>query len=87
MINVSEQMLTFFQFIYLSEQLISLLAVDVKKNLSVFKICSQLLCFCLCFAEGRPNTYTFTKALAENVVAENKVHVPTIIVRPSIGKI
>ncbi|CAH0714670.1 unnamed protein product, partial [Brenthis ino] len=34
--------------------------------------------------KGRPNTYTFTKALAENVVAENRGNVPTIIVRPSI---
>ncbi|XP_023955148.1 putative fatty acyl-CoA reductase CG5065 [Bicyclus anynana] len=34
--------------------------------------------------KGRPNTYTFTKALAENLVADNHGDVPAIIVRPSI---
>ncbi|CAB3238737.1 unnamed protein product [Arctia plantaginis] len=33
---------------------------------------------------GRPNTYTFTKALSEHLVAENLVHMPTVIIRPSI---
>ncbi|KAJ8730551.1 hypothetical protein PYW08_001964 [Mythimna loreyi] len=33
---------------------------------------------------GRPNTYTFTKALTEHLVAENQAYLPTIIVRPSI---
>ncbi|KAF9807279.1 hypothetical protein SFRURICE_001711 [Spodoptera frugiperda] len=33
---------------------------------------------------GRPNTYTFTKALTEHLVAENQAYMPTIIVRPSI---
>nr|AFD04728.1 fatty acid reductase [Helicoverpa armigera] len=33
---------------------------------------------------GRPNTYTFTKALTEHLVAENQAYVPTIIVRPSV---
>ena len=32
----------------------------------------------------RPNTYTFTKALAEQLLLEEKEHVPTSIVRPSI---
>jgi len=32
----------------------------------------------------RPNTYTFTKALAEQLLLEEKEHVPTAIVRPSI---
>ncbi|XP_013176641.1 PREDICTED: fatty acyl-CoA reductase 1-like isoform X1 [Papilio xuthus] len=31
-----------------------------------------------------PNTYVFTKALAENYVAENHGNIPTIIIRPSI---
>ncbi|XP_014369376.2 putative fatty acyl-CoA reductase CG5065 [Papilio machaon] len=31
-----------------------------------------------------PNTYVFTKALAENFVAENHLNIPTIIIRPSI---
>jgi fatty acyl-CoA reductase len=34
--------------------------------------------------EGRPNTYTFTKALAEQEVAENEGKYPIAIVRPSI---
>ncbi|CAH2108616.1 unnamed protein product [Euphydryas editha] len=34
--------------------------------------------------EGRPNTYSLTKALAEHVVAKSHVSVPSIIVRPSI---
>ncbi|XP_068632623.1 putative fatty acyl-CoA reductase CG5065 [Battus philenor] len=32
----------------------------------------------------KPNTYTFTKALAENVVNEEHGDVPTVIIRPSI---
>lgn len=34
--------------------------------------------------EGRPNTYTYTKALAENLVEEYSAQVPVAIVRPSI---
>ncbi|RWS03756.1 fatty acyl-CoA reductase CG5065-like protein [Dinothrombium tinctorium] len=34
--------------------------------------------------EGRPNTYTFTKALAEHYINENKGQLPVAIVRPSI---
>ena len=34
--------------------------------------------------EGRPNAYTFSKAIAENLVAENYSHLPVAIVRPSI---
>ncbi|KAF5281654.1 hypothetical protein FQR65_LT14584 [Abscondita terminalis] len=33
---------------------------------------------------NRPNTYTFTKALAENWLKENKGDLPLVIVRPSI---
>lgn len=37
--------------------------------------------------EKKPNTYTFTKALAEEMV-HNEFHtLPSAIVRPSIGKI
>ena len=32
----------------------------------------------------RPNTYTFTKALAEQLLLEEREHLPTAIVRPSI---
>lgn len=33
---------------------------------------------------NRPNTYTFTKALAESWLKENKGDLPVAIVRPSI---
>ncbi|XP_045768140.1 putative fatty acyl-CoA reductase CG5065 [Maniola jurtina] len=33
---------------------------------------------------GKPNTYAFTKALAENLVADNHGHIPAVIIRPSI---
>lgn len=34
-----------------------------------------------------PNTYTFTKRLAETVVAEYGNELPIVIVRPSIGTV
>ena len=34
--------------------------------------------------DGRPNTYTFTKALAEHYVSEKRAHLPVAIARPSI---
>ncbi|VVC88107.1 unnamed protein product [Leptidea sinapis] len=34
--------------------------------------------------DGRPNTYTFTKALAENYVVDNHGDMPTVIIRPSV---
>jgi fatty acyl-CoA reductase len=34
--------------------------------------------------EGRPNTYTFTKALAERYIRDNRGNMPVAIVRPSI---
>ncbi|CAH2227001.1 jg24025 [Pararge aegeria aegeria] len=33
---------------------------------------------------GRPNTYIFTKALAENLIADNHGNIPAVIIRPSI---
>lgn len=36
-------------------------------------------------SDGKPNTYTFTKALAETMVAEHRGNIPTVIIRPSIG--
>jgi hypothetical protein len=40
----------------------------------------------LCRMLGKwPNTYTFTKAIAEHVVADTRSTIPTIIFRPSIG--
>ncbi|CAK1600640.1 unnamed protein product [Parnassius mnemosyne] len=33
---------------------------------------------------GRPNTYTFTKALTENLIAETHHNVPAVIIRPSM---
>lgn len=35
---------------------------------------------------GRPNTYSFTKALAESLLAEEAADLPVAIVRPSIGR-
>lgn len=34
----------------------------------------------------RPNTYTFTKALTEQMLLEEAGNLPVAIVRPSIGK-
>lgn len=36
---------------------------------------------------GRPNTYTFTKALAEHMLLKEAGNLPVAIVRPSIGKL
>lgn len=33
---------------------------------------------------GRPNSYTFTKALSEDLVIKKRGNIPTAIVRPSI---
>lgn len=38
------------------------------------------------FAGDRPNTYTFTKALAEDMLIKESGNLPVAIVRPSIGK-
>lgn len=35
----------------------------------------------------RPNTYTFTKALAEDMLIKESGNLPVAIVRPSIGEI
>jgi nucleoside-diphosphate-sugar epimerase len=35
---------------------------------------------------GYPNTYAYTKALSEGLVAEQMDKLPAIILRPSIGK-
>ena len=35
---------------------------------------------------GKPNIYTLTKAMAENVIIKAHENVPVVIVRPSIGK-
>lgn len=34
----------------------------------------------------RPNTYTFTKALAEHMLQKEAGNLPVAVVRPSIGK-
>jgi hypothetical protein len=36
---------------------------------------------------GHPNTYTFTKNLAEAIILKEAANIPTAIVRPSIGKL
>lgn len=43
--------------------------------------------FLICRLIGsRPNTYTFTKALAETMLLKESGNLPVAIVRPSIGK-
>lgn len=37
------------------------------------------------FSGKKPNTYTFSKALAEDLVMKQCQDLPTAIVRPSIG--
>lgn len=37
-------------------------------------------------SEGRPSTYTLTKALAEQVVDSYRNSLPVCIIRPSIGE-
>lgn len=37
--------------------------------------------------KGWPNTYTFTKALAEKMLLQQGDGLPIVIVRPSIGKL
>ena len=34
--------------------------------------------------EGRPNTYTYSKSLGEQVILEEAADLPTAIIRPSI---
>lgn len=38
------------------------------------------------FTENKPNTYTYTKSLAEELVQQEHGKIPTAIVRPSIGE-
>lgn len=38
-------------------------------------------------ANGWPNTYTWTKSVAEYLVADFKVHFPIVITRPVLGKV
>lgn len=48
-----------------------------------------LSCYASCSLSllgGHPNTYSFTKQLAENVLLGEHGDVPVAIVRPSIGK-
>lgn len=54
--------------------------IEVSKWMDepTLKQCSELL------MEGRPNTYTFTKAVAEHYVNENRENLPVAIARPSI---
>jgi nucleoside-diphosphate-sugar epimerase len=37
--------------------------------------------------DRRPNTYTFTKSLAESVVVDYSKDLPCVILRPSIGTV
>lgn len=51
-------------------------------------ICYEIQFYSLeyCFAGDRPNTYTFTKALAEDMLIKECGNLPVAIVRPSIGE-
>lgn len=51
---------------------------------SKFKSAKKLEAECEELFEGRPNTYTFTKALAEHYIDENRGALPVAIARPSI---
>jgi len=51
--------------------------LDSKSDEEIEKITEKLL-------DGRPNTYTFTKALAEEVVVEEAGDLPVCVVRPSM---
>lgn len=44
------------------------------------------MCICFRILGAFPNTYVYTKSLAENVVKDLGVNLPTAIVRPSIGE-
>lgn len=45
------------------------------------------ICLFFRIIKGWPNTYTFTKALAEKMLLQQGDGLPIVIVRPSIGKV
>lgn len=55
-------------------------ACDEKTDESILKIEKEML-------KVFPNTYIFSKNLAEKVVDDFKYKIPVAIIRPSIGKI
>jgi nucleoside-diphosphate-sugar epimerase len=61
-----------------------------KRSVSYYKA-KQLLTLALCAIYSligeHPNTYTFSKQLAEHLLFEEREHIKVAIVRPSIGKI
>ncbi|KAK1367388.1 Fatty acyl-CoA reductase [Heracleum sosnowskyi] len=62
------------------------LASEMKKSFKDNEIDQKLKDFGMSRAQeyGWPNTYAFTKAMGEMVVEDIKVHLPVIIIRPSI---
>ena len=50
----------------------------MKRFLYLNSLCSRILGF-------QPNTYTFSKALAESVVNDARNDIPAIIYRPAVG--
>jgi hypothetical protein len=44
------------------------------------------MCMCFSIIGKLPNTYVFSKSLAENAVKDLGVNLPVVIVRPSIGE-
>lgn len=53
--------------------------LNYKKNIISISYVSSLI-------KGWPNTYTFTKAVAEELVRTMGKDLPLCVVRPSIGK-
>lgn len=57
---------------------------DIFDRWTVLKI---LKMFFFCRILGKwPNTYTFTKAMAENLIKNNSNGLPMVIYRPAISK-
>ena len=42
-------------------------------------------CPCCRILDYQPNTYTFSKALAENIIHDAKDEIPVIVFRPAVG--
>ncbi|XP_078154590.1 uncharacterized protein LOC144549710, partial [Carex rostrata] len=55
-----------------------------KAEEEIEELCSNVNIVFHVAASGRPNTYTFTKAVAEHCVNENRGQLPVAIARPSI---
>ncbi len=82
--------MTSIELLWTTLLIITLVVVDK----SVFLVLMPLLCSWMTdeqlatitpsLLDGRPNTYTFTKSLAENVLANEGQGLPIAVFRPSI---